>query len=251
VPVRATGGSLGELRQVVVLAALGASAISLALAPLLMPASYSWLEHTTSESAAQGIDGAWLARGGLAAFGVAVLVLAALARPRWGTVGTTLHTAFGALLVATAVFSTRPWEPELPFSALEDLLHSVAATAMGFAFAGGVAVVAFRRRRRSGRWSPRDGAAVAAAVVLPLGMAGAEEFAGALQRLMFLVAYVWYASEAAQATSDARVPASAAVRAEQQLLRAVGPDRGAEEVDGEGEGAGDEHRGEPRGGTDR
>ena len=34
--------------------------LALALAPLLMPASYSPIAHTTSESAAQGLAGAWL-----------------------------------------------------------------------------------------------------------------------------------------------------------------------------------------------
>jgi hypothetical protein len=228
---------------VAVLAGLGVSALALALAPLLMPPSYSSVEHTTSESAAQGIGGAWLARGGLATFGVAVIALAWSTRGRWGTVGAAAHAAFGALLVAAAVFSTRPWEPELPYSVAEDLLHSIAATAMGFAFAAGVTVVALRRRRRAGRWSSRDGVAVAASVLLPLGMAGADGLAGALQRVMFLVAYVWYALEAAPWTSEPPGSGSAVVRAEQQLLRGVGPDSGAEEVDGEGERAGDEHRG--------
>jgi TRAP-type C4-dicarboxylate transport system permease small subunit len=71
--------------------------LSLALAPLLMPAGYDWVRHTTSESAAQGLDGAWLARLGFVAFGLAVL------------------------MVATAAFSTRPWDPELPYSRVEDL----------------------------------------------------------------------------------------------------------------------------------
>jgi hypothetical protein len=52
--------------------------LSLALAPLLMPAGYDWVRHTTSESAAQGLDGAWLARLGFVAFGLAVLASAAI-----------------------------------------------------------------------------------------------------------------------------------------------------------------------------
>jgi hypothetical protein len=56
-----------------VLSCLTVSALALAVAPMLMPESYSWVVHTTSESAAQGVNGAWLARLGFVAFGFAVL----------------------------------------------------------------------------------------------------------------------------------------------------------------------------------
>jgi hypothetical protein len=150
---------------------LAVSAGALGSAPLLMPASYSWLAHTTSESAAQGVAGAWLARFGFLALGAGVLLLAASARQRWGPLAAGLHGTFGAFMVATAAFSARPWEPDAPFDAIEDLLHSVAATAMGFAFAFGVAAVAWRLRRDGGRLRWRDGVAVAASVVLPLAPA--------------------------------------------------------------------------------
>ncbi len=55
-PVRVHRPAIGAI-----LGFLVASATSLALAPTLMPESYSWVSHTTSESAAQGV-GAWLAR---------------------------------------------------------------------------------------------------------------------------------------------------------------------------------------------
>lgn len=53
-----------------------------------------------------------------------------------------LHAAFGVLLAASAAFSTRPWREGAAFDRTEDALHSVAGTAMGFAFAlGAVAVL--------------------------------------------------------------------------------------------------------------
>jgi hypothetical protein len=99
-------------------------------------------------------------------------------------------------MLAAGAFATRPWEPQLPFSAIEDLLHSVAATVMGFAFALGVTAVAVLRWRRTGRWRAFDLVAVAASVALPLGMLVVTGFAGALQRVMLLVACVWYGLEA-------------------------------------------------------
>jgi hypothetical protein len=189
----------GSLAVVGVLACLAASAAALAVAPILMPTSYSWVAHTTSESAAQGVPGAWLARLGFVTFGFAVLAVAGLARHLWGRLAAWLHAGFGVLMVTAAVFSARSWEPGVPFDAVEDVLHSVSATAMGFAFAFGVVAVAWRIWRAGGGLRWLDITAVTASVVLPLAMVGWEQFAGALQRPIFVVAYVWYAVEAVHA----------------------------------------------------
>ena len=122
---------------------LAVSLASIALAPMLMPDSYSIVTHSVSESAAQRINGAWLARAGLLLLAFAVLLIAALVQD-WGAWGRLTHRVYGVGLVATAAFSHRPWEP-IPFDAFEDTLHSVAATAVGVAFVVGVTIVAFRR----------------------------------------------------------------------------------------------------------
>jgi hypothetical protein len=179
-----------------VLAGLAGSAFALGIAPALMPDSYSWFEHTTSQSAAQGVEGAWLARLGFLLFGLPVLWLARIASHRWGVWGAVLHGAFGIAMVSTAAFSTRSWVAGAAFDPVEDLLHSFMATAMGFAFAIGIAIVAVRRPPGSRRAWGLDVLAIAAAVVLPLGMMAFTGHAGALQRLMFLIAYVWYGVEA-------------------------------------------------------
>jgi hypothetical protein len=188
----------------VVLTGLAASAVALATAPALMPPGYSWVSHTTSESAAQGVDGASLARTGFVLFGLSVILLATSRRQRWGSWATALHAGFGALLVAAAVFSHRPWVAGEDFDHVEDVLHSVAATAMGFVFVGGVVVTALGRSR--GDTWPRtfDIMAVAASVAVPLGMAARPDIEGVLQRLMFVVAYAWYGAEAVRATRDRR-----------------------------------------------
>jgi hypothetical protein len=182
-----------------VLVCLAASAAALAVAPTLMPASYSWVAHTTSESAAQGVPGAWVARLGLLTFGFAVLALVSLARDTWGRLAAWLHAAFGVLMIAAAAFSARSWETDVPFDAVEDVLHSVAATAMGSAFAFGVTAVAWRVWRAGGGLRWLDAAAVTASVVLPLAMMNWEQLAGVLQRPMFAIAFAWYAVEALRA----------------------------------------------------
>jgi len=70
-------------RRDLALAALAASALCLLTAPAVVGGSYSWVEHTTSESAAQGIHGAWLARLGFVLLGIGVAAVAAGASRRW------------------------------------------------------------------------------------------------------------------------------------------------------------------------
>jgi hypothetical protein len=188
--------SLDRIYGVVALTALVMSAVSLGIAPLLMPESYSWVEHTTSESAAQGVDGAWLARLGFLLFGSLVLLLALAAERKWGLWARILHAAFGVFMIATAAFSHRPWEPGVPYDRTEDLLHSITATGMGFAFAFGVVAVLLRRRANERFARSFDIVAVAASVLFPLGMTVTDDFTGLIQRMMFLIAYVWYGSEA-------------------------------------------------------
>lgn len=184
---------------VMVLAGLSASATMLALAPILMPSGYSWLSMTTSESAAQGIAGAWLARLGFVVFGLSVVLLTMLRHRLWGP-ATVLHGAFGLFLLGAAAFATRSWVPGMAYDRVEDVLHSVAATAMGFAFAVGVGATALRARSRGCRrfwlW---DAAAVVASGAIPLAMSTLPDLDGALQRVMFVVAYAWYAAEAVRA----------------------------------------------------
>ncbi len=176
-------------------AGLATSLLALLVAPAFMPDSYSWVTHTTSESAAQGVEFAWIARLGFVWFGIAVVLLCIMTWRIWNPVARTAHASFGMLLVAAAVFSHRPWESGIPFSQTEDLLHSIAATGMGFAFATGVVVVMVSRRNTSGYLRILDALALVASVAIPLAMMNLPEYTGLFQRGMFLIAYVWYGME--------------------------------------------------------
>lgn len=173
---------------------LAISLLALLLAPLQMPDGYSWLRHTTSESAAQGTPGAWLARLGFLVFGLTVLWIASQQSERWTVPVRWLHAAFGVLMIATAAFSTRPWLPGVPYDPVEDALHSFTATAMGFAFAIGV-VLRLLRRREGLVSRVFDLVAVGSAIVIPLAMSALPEWQGLLQRGMFVIAYIWYGAE--------------------------------------------------------
>jgi len=161
-----------------------------------MPPGYSWLTHTTSESAAQALEGAWLARLGFILFGLAVIWLASFKSPVWARAAVWFHLAFGVCMVGTAAFSHHPWLAGVPFDPVEDILHSLTATVMGFAFALGVVVRFWQRGTEDRVGRVLDVTAVAAATFLPLLMATQPEIIGLLQRLMFAVAYLWYGREA-------------------------------------------------------
>lgn len=191
-PGRDDGEVNGRRRAKGLLVALYAvSVVSLALAPLLMPEGYSWISNTTSESAAQGIAGAWVARLGFLAFGFAVLGSVAVSA-WWGLGARCAHAGFGVCMIGAAAFSTRYPDPSMPYVEVEDLIHSVAATVMGFFFAAGVAMVAYRWIRAEGRVRIVDVVALIASVAVPVAMSSWSDGAGLLQRIMFAVAYVWY-----------------------------------------------------------
>ena len=200
-PARAPDPSAGAFagkRFVIATAAasfLLASAAALVIAPAFMPESYSWVVHTTSESAAQGVGSAWIARLGFVTFGLAVILLISGTSNSWSLVGRVAHAMFGVLMIAAAVFSHRPWEPEAPFSETEDLLHSIAATGMGFAFAIGVVVVMLGRKNVLRTVWLADIVAVVASVVIPLAMMNLADFTGLFQRVMFAIAYGWHGME--------------------------------------------------------
>lgn len=176
-------------------ALLVASASSILVAHQAMPESYSWISNTISESAAQGLRNAWIARLGFLLFGLAVVWLALALRSTWARSAYRMHMAFGLCMVSTAAFSHEPWLENVPVDRVEDFLHSVTATGMGFAFCFGVLA---RRCQRGASQSARrtfDATALLAATAMPLLMAGWPDGGGLVQRLMFLVAYAWYGSE--------------------------------------------------------
>ncbi len=179
-----------------VLLLLLSSAVLVVLAANAMPEAYSWKSHSISESAAQGQQHAWLGRLAFLCFGGAVLLLGLAARAEWGRGAYGCHLLFAGCMFGTSAFSHKPWEAGVPFDAFEDLLHSITATVMGFAFVAGVALRVLQRAPRSEAMRGLDIVALLCGSLLsPLGVA-VPELGGVLQRAMFMVAYFWYGAEA-------------------------------------------------------
>jgi hypothetical protein len=175
-----------------IIVSLLVSMACLILAPAVLPEGYSVVANTVREAAAQTTEGAWLARTGLFLFGLGAFWLS-VSKRSWAVSARFLHGTFGVLMIATAVYSHRPVLGGGVFDQVEDTLHSIAATAMGFAFALGVLVVGWRRV--SG-WKPIDFLALVATVAVPIGMTMTTGYAGLWQRAMFGIAYLWYLVEA-------------------------------------------------------
>ena len=189
---------------------LAGAILALGLAPLAMPDSYSWIELGTSESAAQGIDGAWVARTGFILFGLAVIWLVQQRATSWQPLASLLHLIFGVSMFAVAAFSTKPWEDGAEYVASEDTLHSLFASVMGFSFVAALATLIFLRRHRGVTAAIPDWVAFLVTLTVPLAMD--THIWGVLQRVMFLTAALWYGQEAwltVNAPSSSSEPAGA------------------------------------------
>ena len=160
-----------------------------------MPEGYSWLSHAISESAAQGLEWAWVTRSGFLLFGFSVIWLSICSRRHWGRAAYYFHMLFGLFMVATAAYSHKHWLISKPYDEIEDLLHSVTATGMGFAFALGVLARLFERQGNQRGRKFLDFIAIIASFLLPLLGLQLSALAGVLQRVMFVIAYIWYGNE--------------------------------------------------------
>lgn len=191
-----------RLTLVGILTLLVVSLTCLLLASRLMPADYSWISNAVSESAAQGIHGAWLARLAFVTYGLAVIWLSVSLSGRWGTGARYCHLMFGIFMVSAAAFSIRSWVPAANFDPTEDLLHSFAATAMGFAYTFGVLLIFLQRPKGEPGGRLFDLLAAVVATVFPLLMLTLPDMHGLIQRVMFLVSYLWYAREGLRLSRD-------------------------------------------------
>lgn len=169
-------------------AGIGLMVAAMIVGPFLSDPAYSSVRHSLSELAGQNMPGAWLGRLGLAGYGAGILCAAALSVRRMPAVAAAL-IVFGAALIGAAVFPHLHIDPAQGGDLRLDGLHSLFANLTGTAFA--VAVLAqlwsagFPRRDRLG-WL-----ALGVSILLPLAMIGLPALAGALQRAMFVIGFLW------------------------------------------------------------
>lgn len=178
-----------------ILAGLLLSAVAFLLAPLLMPSSYSWIAHTLSQAASQGLQGGWLARLG---FLIGGLTMMRLARPDvidWLPAPRLLHRIAGVMTLAAVVFSDRSWDSNAPYDPFENIIHSAVATTISISFTLGVLLVLKQKRQQHDRVPLMESAVIAIEIIFPLLMLVWPGWTGIIERLMITAAYVWYGIE--------------------------------------------------------
>lgn len=181
------------------------SAACVSAAPWAIRASYSLIRFTVSKSAAQGVPGGWVTRLGFVLLGLSVLIISSLADRRWNRLGRWSHRIYALAVIGAAAFSDAPWTG-IAYDEVENSLHTAAAVAAGVAFSVGVLAVAFHEDRRvPAAMQLFDWAAVGAAIIVGPVMFMFAGVSGITQRIMFAIAYLWYAGEAlalARSTPD-------------------------------------------------
>lgn len=172
------------------------SALLVLVAAWAMPDGYSWRSHSISESAAQGQLHGWITRLSFLCFGTAVLLISIANHGHWPRITYWCSLVFAGSMFGVAAFSHTPWQAGIEGDAFEDLLHSAFASGMGLAFVLGVAARFMQRGREELMARVLDITALTVATVLPLALASASNAGGIVQRIMFVVGYIWFGREA-------------------------------------------------------
>lgn len=178
-----------------VIAGLLLSALAFTLAPLLMPSTYSWIAHTLSQAASQGLQGGWLSRLGFLLGGLTIMRLARPDVVDWSPLPRLLHRIVGAMTLAAVAFTDRSWDPHAPYDRVENIIHSAVATSISISFTLGVLLVLTEKRQRQGRIPLVESTVIALEIILPPLMLVWPGWTGVIERLMFTAAYLWYGRE--------------------------------------------------------
>lgn len=167
------------------IAILGIFILVSSILPLFSFEGYSILGNTTSHLGARGSPNAWIMN---VVFGVlairSVRIIYTVRAPYIRIFG----TLFGLALFMTGVFRHAPLVEGIDFSGFQNAMHSVFASATGFSFfllSLGYGIMCKGRQRVIAF------AVASVSIIIPLGMMGFSQFAGLLQRLMFVTAFLW------------------------------------------------------------
>lgn len=176
----------------------------LALAPLVIPDTYSPIEHTISESGGQGVPGAWMARSGVVLAACAVMIMASQAGPIWSRTAKRWIWVYSVALVMLAVFPESPWHGG-SHQATVATMHSVAGVVAAISFIMAVVAVSQSSRRRLPA-RIYDGLLVSAVILIPQLML-LWPVDGILQRGMVALGYGWLFLESNWIIASGRKPA--------------------------------------------
>lgn len=157
------------------------------LLPYYSAEGYSVIKNTTSQLGAQNSPKAWIMNTVFFLMGT-VCILEGCLRLRNFWFQKAVLGIFGLALIMAAFFQHAPIT-DGPFNHLEDQLHSIAATLVGFSFTALAFSAVFVVRFVLSRILAFSAGCIS--VVLSILMFSLPDYTGILQRLMFILAFAW------------------------------------------------------------
>jgi hypothetical membrane protein len=167
--------------------------IFIVIAHIVVGEQYVWYRHSISQLAGQEYAQAWIMRAGFLGFGVLVQI-AGIGRIR--AAGRYWYRElpimiYGLSILASGIFSAAPFIEGVAYSEWEAQLHTLFATAGGWALTAGILLYMLTDRLNSRR------TVHAVALILTMGVAfsffSLPTVSGALQYLLWLVGFSWLA----------------------------------------------------------
>ena len=160
------------------------------IAHIYVPEPYNWMHNTISELASQGYRNKWIMQLGFIGFGI-LLSVGAITNFRQEGKYRLRHLplviyALGILMAG--IFCTRPFVDGIPYSEVEARLHSIFASIAGFALSAAMLMYFLTDHSRR-----RILHAISLLLVLSLSISFglASSYAGIVQRILYLVGFIW------------------------------------------------------------
>jgi len=163
------------------------------IAHIVVGEQYVWYQHSISQLAGQEYAQAWIMRAGFVGFGILVQIVGIGRIRATGRIWfrELALMAYGLCILASGFFSAAPFIEGVAYSEQEAQLHTLFATAGGWALTAGMLLYMLTETLNSRR------PVHAAALVLTMGVSAAfftlPTVSGALQYLLWVVGFSWLA----------------------------------------------------------
>ena len=166
------------------------------IAHFFAPPEYNWTQNTVSDLAAQGLKNQWIMQAGFIGFGVLLnigFVQKFISAPKISSPDL-LIMLYGLAILLSGFFSTEPFIKGINFSAQENRLHSLFASAAGFAFTIGIFYRLVTAPTSGEKWLHAVFflLVMGASLLFGLSESGILLIAkGIVQRTLYLVSFIW------------------------------------------------------------
>lgn len=157
---------------------------------------YNWMQNTVSDLAAQGLKYQWIMQTGFIGFGVLLNIgfVQKFIATQKVSYPDLLIMLYGLAILLSGFFSTEPFIQGVSYSVQESSLHSLFATAAGFAFTIGIFYRLVTASTLGEKWLHAVFFLLVMGTSLLFGLSenGLLPIAkGIIQRSLYLVSFIW------------------------------------------------------------